>query len=41
MEGWLTKQLSVPGGIPIQNWMLAALVIIAVGIAMTSWADRQ
>jgi hypothetical protein len=41
MDGWLTKQLSVPGIVPMQNWMLAALVVIAVGIAITSWADRQ
>jgi hypothetical protein len=40
MGDWLVRDFTIfgmPGG---QNWMLIALVIIAVGIVVTWWFDR-
>jgi hypothetical protein len=37
---WLIKQGVILGGIPIQNWMLLALAVIAVGIVVAWWSNR-
>ena len=40
MGDWLVTQFTVLGMIAMQNWMLLALAIIAVGIAVSWWLHR-
>jgi hypothetical protein len=39
MGGWLVRSFAV-FGMPVQNWMLIVLAIIAVGIVMAWWPRR-
>jgi hypothetical protein len=40
MSGWLIAYFTI-GIVSMQNWMLFAVAIIAVGMIVTWWADRQ
>lgn len=41
MEDWLVDEFLVLGLFPFQNWMWLAIVIAAIGIAVSAWWVRH
>jgi len=40
MGGWLAKQYAILGIIPFQNWMLLAVILLALSILFSWWANK-
>jgi len=41
LEDWLVDEFLVLGLVPFQNWMLLAVAIAAVSIAISAWWVRD
>ena len=41
MEDWLVDEFLVLGLVPFQNWMLLAIAIAALSIAVSAWWVRD